>query len=282
MQDEELARLLHLYPVHAVREHWPDIAGAQEDLITGVVATSRDEEIFAFCRDTQGFTKQRIVLLDNPDGLDVLGAPLLAEWVPVITANTARKRDEFYLPTVTYRAVVGPPYEEREFEFPWPVRVFAEGRVLQIVATIIEKNLTAYVPEGARFLGQNRNIDEGTVRERLGRAAGVNFELLDLHRGVKRLWAEDKIDAVSNKFKSRAGTKTEDMDSARLMKKDDPDAYTEAMASPMLKAVFRTLSDDVFPELFTIAPLDGTLSVTRYSKRLNEAENVVRAILAAN
>lgn len=286
MDKTKLSRLLHLYPVEVLREAW-DLKGmTKAEIVDHIVEESPQGDIENFCRINHGRTKQRVILLNNLSGkLKGFGDPLLGTAAPIFLRRTSQTLEEFYLLSVSYTAVVGPPYTEQTVNFLWPVAVEVNSATVRLTFTIIEKNIGTYLAGATNAYGVRKDIDEEGVINLLVAALDdpANVERSDINKGVKQLWAEDKIDAIQTKWKGAKATLTETMDGKFLMKRDDRPAYERAIKAPLLKTVFHTLVADVkFPGLFSVVPSEGELAVTRYPDDAEEMANVVRAILSAN
>jgi len=287
MDETALTHLLQMYPVSALRETWGTTKGMKKDeLIASVIGTIPERAIVEFCRIHQPLTKQRIMLFDNQgDSLNAFADPLIDLDSRTYFNRTAQEIEEFYILTVTYEALVGgPTYEPQQFDFPWPVRIVINSKHTIVTFTIIEKTLTPYLPPNKSAVNVHKAYDEDDVCSRLIQRLPSPSWLnrCDLHRGVKALWEADEIDAAYVGWKEDISTDTKTMDAKHLMKRDNPAAYAKAMAAPLLKSVFKTVSQSKFPPIFTVAPLDGEVSLHRHSETLTEVQNVVRAILAAN
>jgi len=288
-EQAELTRLLQMYPVHALREAWESRkAMRKEELIAEVIRDVPQLAITEFCRIHHGLTKQHTYIFDNQlDNLDNVTDPLV-DLNPDSRLYFRRATvdiEEFYIFRVRYEAVIGgPPWDEATFDFLWPVSILVEAAHAIVRFTIIEKSLAPYLPDDMRAVNVHKAFDENTICSKLveGMPSPGALVRCDIQRGVKALWTSDQIDGEHIRFKAARSTKTEDMDSTFLMKRDDPAAFQLAIAAPLLKSTFKAVGDSNFPPLFAVVPSDGELIVNRYSDTLTEVDNVVRAILAAN
>jgi hypothetical protein len=282
MDEVRLSRLLHLYPVEAIRDEW-EITGKTKDVIIADVVEQFDEDaILTFARVSHGLTKQRVIIFDNTSGsVADFADPLLAEREPFFVERKAQRIEEFYFLPVSYQALVGPPFVETSLDFIWPIRIVLDTKHAILTFTIIEKNINTYLPSGQRAYSPRKEFDEeGVCVILLQQLPAGTVQRADLNKGVKAMWDAGQIDALHTRWKAAMSTKTETMDVRRLLKRDDPEAYKQAVKAPLLKTVFQTLAaDEGFPPLLTVDPSQGEIIVTRYSKKTDEVENVVRAIL---
>lgn len=289
MDKATLRRLLHLYPVDVLRERWEVKAQSKDALIEQVISTLGDDEIFEFSRDFHGLTKQRVMLFRNHSStFKAIGETLIDDAVPTFSKRSKRSIEQFFLLPVVYTAIVGrvgEPYKPTKLEFLWPISIVVDSTFARLNFTIIEKNIDAYLSDGFNAYDVRKEYDEKAICNRFigGTLKPDVFEAADLNRGVKSLWNNDQIDALYNAAKTSCSTHTETMDVQKLMKRDLPDAFAQAMKEPLLKTVFRTLlPEGTYPPFFTINPSEGWLTISRYPKTSIEVDNVVRAILEAN
>ena len=287
MDETKLTYLLEMYPVSALREAWATKkAMRKEELIAEVIARVPQNAIFEFCRIHHPLTKQRILLFENLRAdLSAFPDPLVDFKTRHHFRRTSSEIEEFYILTVAYEAIVGPPYAESTFEFPWPVSMIVDSKFVIVKFTIIEKNLSPYLPPGKSALNVHKVFTEETVCSRFIQRLDDPAALArcDIHRGVKALWEAGDIDSEQLRWKSAKSTDTKTMDTKFLMKRDDPTAFQRAIDAPLLKSVFQSIMPDKkYPPVFAVVPADGEVIINRYSNDFAEADNVVRAILAAN
>jgi hypothetical protein len=100
--------------------------------------------------------------------------------------------------------------------------------------------------------------------EELARAfftLGSEIARLDINKGVKFLWDSSVIDAGRPCWKNALSTRTESMDAQYLMKTADPEAYRQAIRSPLSKTVFRVLDPSRgWPEYLMVDASNGLVS----------------------
>jgi len=284
-----LSRLLSIYPVSTLRGKWGGGAVGKavtvEDIIQRAIP---EEDIIGFCSENHTVTKQHVFLLDITErGIASLNDPILAGYSPFFNERLPTEIREFYLLGVIYTVLVGPSpdYREIDLTFPWPITFHADASSLIIYATILEKNLNAYLSPGETAIRSRRNIDEDdlVLLTYSGPGGNIGPTKMDINRGIKHLWATDQIDAVYSKWKEAKGTHTQAMDGDFLLKRDDYPYYKEAIRGPLFKTLFRVLNiEGNTPGIFAADPSKGELFFNRYSKNPEEVRNVVRAILRAN
>lgn len=291
-----LYRLLNLYPVSVLKEHWDIKKASKDEIIKAILNIAKEAEIFTFSRMNQDLTKQHLFIFENePEGLKSFHPPLLADQTPTFSVRNKEMIDEFYLIEVVYKVVIGPaPYRDKELRFLWPISVLASKTYTLVTFTILEKKIDAYLQAGEELLSVTRNIDEEGILNWLKESVPDTLTLnrADLNKGIKKLWSTDKIDAMSSRWKPPRATVTQTMDRKFLLKRDDPDAFDEAIKAPLLKNLFVLLGDedeeaeegegqDRPLAHFAATPSEGEIMFNRYPKA-EEVKNVVRAILAAN
>jgi hypothetical protein len=291
-----LYRLLNLYPVSVLKEHWGIKKASKDEIINTIVNKAGETEIFTFSRVNQDLTKQHLFIFENePEELKSIPAPLLADQPLKWSVGSKETREEFYLIEVVFKVVIGPaPYRDKELRFLWPISFLVSKTYTLVTFTILEKKIDAYLQAGEEALSVTRNIDEQTILNLLTESIPDTLTLnrADLNKGIKMLWRTGKIDAMSSRWKPPRATVTQTMDRQFLLKRDDPDAFDEAIKAPLLKNLFVLLGekdeeaeeeegqDKALPH-FAATPSDGEIMFNRYPKA-EEVKNVVRAILAAN
>lgn len=285
MTKQILSRLLNLYPVGLLKEEW-NVTGRKkkDEAITQIINTASENEILGFCGENQTVTKQHVFIFENkPKTLQGFPQPLLNGHVPVSVTRSGQRIEEFYVIEVEYTAVLGPPYRDVKLKFLWPVSVLVETKYTRVTFTILEKSINAYLAGTEEALIVTRDKNEEQIMKLLTGNLSGSLVLIraDLNKGVKKLWEDDKIDAMASKWKPSRSTNTETMDRNYLMKRDDFPAYEAAIQAPLLKTLFVSLTGNDLPPLFAVTPVDGELMFNRYPSA-GEVDNVVRAILAAN
>lgn len=279
-----LSRLLNIYPVDLLKAEFDVQGRRKEDVIETIIKKASEQEVLKFSKGNQDVTRQHVFIFENkPQTLRGFPKPALSDYVPVFTKYERERIEEFYAIEVEYTVVVGPPYRDLTLKFLWPVSVLAETQYTRVTFTILEKNVDAYLGTNERAINTKRNLDEESILSVLISSLPDTLALAraDINKGVKKLWADDKIDSVASRWKEARLTMTSTMDKKYLLKRDEPEKYKDAIKAPLLKTLFVALTKDDFPAQFAVEPSEGELMLNRFVNT-GEVENVVRAILAAN
>jgi hypothetical protein len=279
-----LYRLLDLYPVEVLKANWTAVRERTKDaVISKILSTTQESAIFTFCQSEQEVTKQHLFFFEH-DGRNLRSFPnpLLSNYTPVTSSRTTSSIQEFYLIPVIYKVVLGPPYRDVELQFLWPISILIESTSAIGTFTILEKKIDAYLPSGERALNTQRDLEEESILQSLKDNLSVSLTTTDLHKGIKKLWTTDKIDAPQARWKPAKATVVQTMDRTYLLKRDDPTAFDKAIKEPLLKTLFVVVdSNSDYDTHFSVSPQDGEIMFNRYGKP-GEVANVVRAILRAN
>jgi hypothetical protein len=254
-------------------------------VIDGIVAKIHTANITDFVEKSMGLTKQHIYLFEHDlNRLADLPNNVLSNFGPDKVHKTNTTTEFFYLIPLEFRYVAGSPPEEGTIDFPWPVRFIFRKKLLEAHLTTMEKDLEAYLDDLTPVYSVHRDIEDRDILEDLKKTLSKTTLLtLDINRGVKHLWANDMIDAPRAAWKSPVSTKINAMDGQYMVKRDDPQEYAQAVASPLLKTIFKVLAPGInWPEVLLIDPTGGQISVPRYSNDPTALENVLREILRHN
>lgn len=279
-----LSRLLNIYPVDLLKAEFDVQGRRKEEVIETIIKKASEQEILNFSKGNQDVTRQHVFLFENkPQNLRGFPKPALNDYVPVFTKYERQQVEEFYAIEVEYTVVVGPPYRDLTLQFLWPISILAEPQYTRVTFTILEKNVDAYIGTNERALSTKRDLDEESILNLLTSNLPDTLALTraDINKGVKKLWADDKIDSPASRWKEARTTMTSTMDKKYLLKRDEPAKYEAAIKAPLLKTLFVKLTNDSIPAQFAVEPCQGELMLNRFVST-GEVDNVVRAILADN
>ena len=279
-----IKRLLSLYPIKHVKEHFGETGNASE-VIEVVSGNFRQKEIYAFAQSFSCLTRQHIYLLQlnrNLTLIDVIDFPLSTVFQQAERGGFTL----FCLPKTSYSVSLINPLEESEIVFQQPVTITLVNKVLSVFFTKIEKNVTPYYPEARYPVKRAQKFDEDEIlrtivsyfQDQCGTVA-----CLDINKGIKYLWDNSYIDSNKVQWMKASSNATETMHEKLLFKRSYPAEYDELIKAPLVKSYFKYIrEDDNFCEFFDADPGTGQVNIPRFPKTENQVNNVIREILAHN
>jgi uncharacterized protein YrzB (UPF0473 family) len=293
---ELLERLLKLYPVKVVKEHFLNLDSTkQSELIPEIVKKYPASAIEQFAFDKIGHTKQHVYIyrLNKKFDRTVFKKALF----PIdIKSEGKFDSDSFYknkftnyvflcFPVIEYDVSLMNPLVQERVNFIQPTRVVISGQNVVVQTTIMEKKLDSYFPEDRKVLDVIKRNGEDQFIAQIIKFFQKDYyiQICDLNKGVKNLWEHDVVDSRYVKFKKSKSTTTETMDEEYTLKAQYPEVYKQIMAGPMNKTVFRYLrGDDKFSRTFMVDPTQGELSMNIFPENTDQIWNVINEILAGN
>lgn len=211
---QDLKRLLDLYPVSSLREHWPDLKGTKDQMCLEIAG--RRKEILPFLSDYLGCCKQHVYVYSHSMKLSALVPPVIPDGELLEVKNAGGRVQMLYLVRVEFRVVLRDPLEEDTVEFLWPVHLDFTGKYLIARFVVLEKNVGTYII-GRSAYTTSRSVDENGILTILERSFSGALRSTDLQKGVKKLWDADFMDATRAQFKKTDSVATEVMDEKRLI-----------------------------------------------------------------
>jgi hypothetical protein len=279
-----LKRLIKLFPVKVLKDEF-NSTNLSDVLYDDIIDNNNYNLIKEFSYRNINFTKQHIYIYELNSNFD------LRDFNPANFPFTVIRQEIqpnilriVFSPIVDFKVILSRPYEEKTIQFHQPFIVTLNNRHLIIQATILEKNIGTYFEENRKVLDIEKENDENeTIHNLIDFFVRYTPTICDLNRGVKRIWADDRIDSKFAKWKKNRSTTTEAMDENYTLKSQYPDVYESLMSSPVGKTIFKYLiDDDRLPDHFTADPTNGELSVPLYPRNLNQIQNVINEILSNN
>lgn len=278
-------RLLKLYPVKIVKDHFEPEGATQAEMIPEIVNNNNLNTIKQFALDNHNYSKQHIYFFKlnrnfvrRDFNLNNLDLPLEEEII--IEGGYNFK----FLPQIDYNVVLGNPTEESTLKFYQPVMVRVKDSILTISTTIMEKNLEYYYGN-RKVYEANKAHGEDYLIKLISQHFETFYDVspLDLNRGIKQLWEDDLIDSKYVRWKKSHSTTTEQMDEEYTLKQKYPDIYNQLIQSPLNRTIFKNITDneDICSH-FTIDPSKGFLTISIYPDNLEQTSNVINKILVNN
>ncbi|MCC6255356.1 MAG: hypothetical protein IT276_10610 [Ignavibacteriaceae bacterium] len=286
-EKELLSRLLKFYPVSVVREHIKSKNIKMDDIIDDFVSNNVPKNIYSFAKDNFDITKQHIYFFShNLENINNLPKEIFSEKKCYSRNIKSDSITYFYFINIAYKVIVdgNPPHKE-EILFEVPMQIVFEKNILRFDFTIIEKNISSYIRGNNRILSPQKSRDEFDIIE-LAKVIISQFckiEVLDLHKGVKYLWAKKEIDATKIRYRKTKSISMESMDEEYSLREVYPELYEEMKNKPLESTIFKFTSSDVnLYKHFVVDPKDGKLAFRLYPNNILTKENVIRKILKNN
>ena len=277
--EEELQRLLGLFPLDVLKLEWPDTQGHKDDVCAAVAATASTDDILEFVDRSFLRCRQHVYVFSAPD---LVGPPetihkgeqeLVEEGVSAL-----------YLARLTHSVVLNNPLEQVEVSFLWPIHIELQNAHLIVRFVKLQKDVGAYLDRDRIVSRGRKNVDEQAILDVLATAHGLTQT--DIHKGVKALWENGFFDAYRVKFKKPSSTTTELMDEEHGIKRCDAQLYELVRHADLLETVFEVLPRvgvERCVSILHIEPAKGRIAFDRYSDEGEEDTRfVVNEIIRLN
>ena len=287
---ELLERTLTLFPASVVKAEFVTSQRKKDLALTEIVRTYTEQNIKEFSINNFGVTKQRVFLFNNPAGFNNARAHsynLPNQFSSTINGNC---QIDTYILKQRYKVVVMPTDLEPDFiifvEFNQPFVIEIHNNYIILKLTMLEKNISSYLPNRIVYKADREINDEAIVSEfktTYANNLGQVLDPLDINTGVKYLWNNNFIDAVSLRYKKQSSMATEVMDENFTFKNTYPLLFAQVMIAPLHNLTFKFINNpnDTYCD-FACDPTCGTLSFHKYPKNLNQIQNVVSEIIRNN
>jgi hypothetical protein len=282
----ELKRFLDLYPVSKLKDRWP----SEKKNVTKVeiieqVRRERDiNAIVQFADEYLGCCKQHIYVYAHKGDLSRLPAVDLLEAERVRRIKDTNEVRLLYIVRLQYSVILRDPLEQIALTFLWPVRLDFTKNNLLVRFVILEKNISSAV-EGRPYNIAEKGIGEDKILKELERSTRdtLNLSVVDLHKGIKKLWDTGFIDATHARYRKTHSAAAEEMDVKYHIRKHEPALYKTLRGSFLLNTVFDILDEKgTSVSGFWIDPGDGLVGFSRYAENCGDTDDVVRKILRHN
>lgn len=279
-------RLLHLFPVASVKDHF-DKTGRQNEVIHDVLAENDNATIKNFARGNFGYLKQHVYVFTvrRPFNLATFNPADLPYPIGVERQEEIEGEVAIYsLPLIKYNGLYMPAageYSTFEMHFPQPVKVVFRGRKMFIYAAIVERDLKAYLPVDQKPITKKKDVSDDFVSEILSYfEEEYRPRPMDLNAGVKALCETDTLNPFDSSFAGAASISSEKMKEKKLMKIELPDRYSELMLAPIEHCKLEYLLEgEDFCSHFATNPTYGTLSFALFPRNPHQVKNVVDEIV---
>ncbi|MGI6339382.1 MAG: hypothetical protein ACOXZV_08410 [Bacteroidales bacterium] len=284
-----LYRLLRLYPVSVVKSNFDTDNRVQIPMLHEIVSKIPREAINEFAVNNLGFTKQHVFIFNNPVRFHDAASHNFKPESHYVSFNNEGIKSDVYFIEQDYNLIVS---EKENGNIARMVLRFRQPMVIELNInhiilkfTILERSPSSYLDDYEVLKFTRVFEDEQIVEQFVQHFRSIysaDLHRLDINRGVKHLWNNNFIDAISIKYKRTASMATEVMDEDFTFKSQYPEKFNEVMLSPLRKHAFRFLiNQDDYCD-FVVDPTEGMLSFNKYPTSINQIYNVITEILRYN
>lgn len=275
--EEELARLLELFPVSRLREVWSALAkdAKTKTELCKLIAGQRSYSSLTNFVDGQfGCTKQHVHVFSRDGSVDLPETITDGERVKTVATR------HLYLAAVERGVLMEDPPERDTITFLWPIRIELPAHYMVVRFVVLEKNLAAYFPRKA--YPTDRGITEQDVLQGL-KSDLPNIAPADLTKGIKKLWRDGFMDGFHAKYKTPDSVASETMDEEKGIRENKPELFKTLMKSPLTQMIFNIDPEEKLTlRSFSADPSLGTLAFHTYSANAGDTDRVIRDILQNN
>jgi len=282
-----LIRLLKLFPIKSVKEHFGIKTSKRDFVIDEVIEKYSEDNILKFACEKFDYSKQHIYIYShNLKKLSDFGASIFPDLECYQFLNEPKIKSYFYFYETTYSVLIlNDQIQRAEVNFKVPLKVVVDDKYIILYFTIVEKNISTYIENSNRVLNFGKSTDEKILSVKLYNEVSslCSLNLLDLNKGIKYLWESNFIDAPYVKWKRSKSTSTETMDEEYTLKEQYPDIYNQIMNAPIKKTIFKFLiKSEISYNHFIVDPTEGKISFTTFAENIKDKEYVIGKILQHN
>lgn len=194
--------------------------------------------------------------------------------------------EALYFIPVTFVAIFltnnGPVNERINFQIP--VKVTFSGQYVIVKTVLMSKKAEFYARRKNGFIKSVRTIHEFEIVDSVKKSFGAGLVLnnLDIHRGVKAIWARGDIDSPAANFKYDCESTKSVLDKGKYLRADRVNRYNEIVQSTMGVTLFHGFNDNIIPSVFATNPSTGMIYFSSYPNCPTLASNVITEIISAN
>jgi hypothetical protein len=274
--NEEIARLLELFPVVDLRGTWPALKAKHKtkaELCTAIAVERQYATIINFVDAFFGCAKQHVYVYERDKAI---------QWPAAITEGERVKSTatrQLYIARLVRGVVMQDPLEHSTITFLWPVRVDTHTDYAVVRFVILAKNLSPYFPRKA--YPTTHGLTEAEALQSILSAHAL--AAADLNKGIKKLLRDEFMDGHYVKYKTSDSTASETMDNEKGIRQNKPELFKTLLKSPLNEMFFKIAKDQKLSiEEFSANPTVGTLAFHSYSNKAGDTDRVIREILQSN
>lgn len=280
---EQLRRLLKLFPVGAVRDYWPEATSRkQAELIVEATADLNHDLIARFVRDQAGRTKQHVYFYRR-DPKAPVPAPLLPKESFLGSVTNGTCTTHHHVLYFEYEVILLGEKNRTDtvLSFLWPISIeFRKGSVV-VRFTKMAKDPSAYFPD-KRVVVTGTSTDERAVLGRMAQAHGQPFEPMDIHDAIVALIDEGTLDSRKAAWLGDGSTDSTALHEEGRLRRDKPDMWESVKTTEMLNTVLVPESNAVQLRHFRVRPGKGTLDFSVYADDPAHTADLIQLILDKN
>jgi hypothetical protein len=281
---ELLKRLLNLYPIKSIKEHF-NLTGNAIDVIE-VISAKPINDIKSFAFSHHDHTKQNIHLFEL--GRTFVKANMPNGFPFSIEKDNVVNGEYIFLilPKTTYSVYLSNPMAKPDIIFYQPVIIRIKQKSLVIQFTKLKKDVNSYFPEARDAKkAAEVNTEDDTLKAILEYFTDNynSVEVNDFNKGLKHIWAGDQIDCHKIHRTNAHSVALETMNGTLTFKEQYPEDYKRIITKPIGISIWKyMLADSYFCEGFTLNPTEGFIGITSSPKLSNQVNNVLTKILEHN
>jgi hypothetical protein len=234
--EEDLKRLLELFPVATLRERWPEIRGTKEELCFAVARRRDPPQLAVFVDQFFSCCKQHVYVFEptsQQESRPVVNVPD-GQMILEVRDETSRPR-QLFLVRSKYTVILKEPLEEATLEFLWPVRIeFTAAGTVVVRFVVLEKNIGSYF-DGRSYYVAGRTVDEEAILGALATAFDGITAIRKYHSSNNN---NAVFDSVLKELSDKADASTKRLERTRLNKNI---AAIEAYCRIYQKRLFKVL-----------------------------------------
>lgn len=279
-------RLLNIFPAALLKSHFQIGNQPKHLVLADILSNHAESAIFDFIVANLNFTKQHVYVYELVSGRPKINTPILNNVEPVSSDGKDGTTTVRYFIETNSDIIDTSVYKPGVLTNYWPVTINYSKATVIVKITTMEHKTQEY--GGVQIIDLGRKLSEGDVKKGIEQSlidSKLVIKPIDLNKGVKYLWENDKVDAKFGRWRRANSTSSEVMNENYTLKKAMPDVYKEMMGAPLERNIFAFedgYDDKNLPSHFTVEPETGIVSFTLYPPSVDANDNVLDLILSNN
>lgn len=279
---EEIQRLLDMFPSSSLKQNWPDMGKTKLEMCQNLASQRNMPTIQTFIADHILCCRQHVYICSHAVALASVPEISLPDSSLIWKKYTAQEKEQVYIMRIKYDFILTNPTQNESLSFLWPFRLTWTENSIIIRFVTLEPNVGSHFDQ-RDVLRPTKSIDELGIIRKINEEMEGNLSVVDLHRGIKKLWDRDFMDALRVQYKKAHSTVTEAMDAKRGIKRAYPDLYNQLKRLTLINVWFSIPEQEDFSvTAFSARPLEGHLTFPRFSEVASHTDHVVREIIRHN
>jgi len=283
-QDEVYKRMVKAFSVNASKEifNLQEYKERQDELVTRIVQTFTTLQIETILFNNFSLLKQHVYIYNYAG---VLPANYLTNHPYIKSSTKVNNNHTIYnliFPT-TFDFFNRGTNSVNSIDFLIPVQIHQKGTKLLVFINILERNVASLISD--KVVAVNRDVNDDTILNSFVESTihhNVQLTKCDLNKGIKKLWADDEVDAFKVKFKKDKSTSMEIMDEDKLLKRDMLVVYNELIKTPLIQTNFRVLKQNNLINYFVVDPSKGIFYFSVYPQHQSGINDLIDLVLSNN